>query len=77
MSTFDWRSPRHSASQLINEFVRHHRNGALPIYHDGGGRRPTPDALPGIISYGKSVGYTFVPATELVNSGTPEPATFG
>jgi peptidoglycan/xylan/chitin deacetylase (PgdA/CDA1 family) len=77
MSTFDWHSPRHPAWQLINEFIRYHRNGAIPIYHDGGGRRPTPDALPGIIDYAKSVGYTFVPATELVNSGTPLPATFG
>ena len=41
MSTFDYLSPRRSASQLINEFVRYHRNGALPIYHDGGNRRPT------------------------------------
>lgn len=75
MSTFDWLSPRRSASQLINEFVRYHRNGALPIYHDGGNRRPTPDALPGIISYGLSVGYTFVTATELVTSGTAQPAS--
>ncbi len=75
MSTFDYLSPRRSASQLINEFVRYHRNGALPIYHDGGNRRPTPAALPGIISYGLSVGYTFVTATELVNSGRPQPAS--
>jgi len=74
MSTFDYLSPRHSASQLINEFVRYHRNGALPIYHDGGNSRPTPAALPGIISYGLSVGYTFVTATELMNSGRPQPA---
>ena len=75
MSTFDYLSPRRSASQLINEFVRYHRNGALPIYHDGGNSRPTPAALPGIISYGLSVGYTFVTATELVNSGRPQPAS--
>jgi peptidoglycan-N-acetylglucosamine deacetylase len=73
MSTFDYLSPRRSASQLINEFVRYHRNGALPIYHDGGNRRPTPAAVPGIISYGLSVGYTFVTATELVSSGRPQP----
>lgn len=75
MSTFDYLSPRRPASQLINEFVRYHRNGAIPIYHDGGNRRPTPDALPGIISYGLSVGYTFVTATELVNSGQAQPAS--
>lgn len=77
MSTFDYLSPRRSASQLVNEFVRYHRNGALPIYHDGGNSRPTPAALPGIISYGLSVGYTFVTATELVNSGRPQPASGG
>lgn len=75
MSTFDWLSPRRSSSQLINEFVRYHRNGALPIYHDGGNRRPTPGALPGIISYGLSVGYTFVTATELVSSGRAQPTS--
>ncbi len=74
MSTFDYLSPRHSSSQLVNEFIRYHRNGALPIYHDGGNRRPTPGALPGIIAYGLSVGYTFVTATELVSSGRPQPA---
>lgn len=75
MSTFDYLSPRRSASQLVNEFVHYHRNGALPIYHDGGNRRPTPDALPGIIAYGRSVGYTFVTATELVSSGHQQPSS--
>ncbi|MBG7605965.1 MAG: polysaccharide deacetylase family protein [Actinobacteria bacterium] len=77
MSTFDYLSPRRSAWQLTDEFVRYHRNGAMPIYHDGGNRRPTPDALPSIINYGLSIGYTFVTATELVNSGAPRPARFG
>lgn len=77
MSTFDYLSPRRSAPALVNEFVRYHRNGALPIYHDGGSRRPTPDALPSIISYAKSIGYTFVTATELVNGGTPLPGSYG
>jgi peptidoglycan/xylan/chitin deacetylase (PgdA/CDA1 family) len=75
MSTFDYLSPRRSASQLVNEFVQYHRNGALPIYHDGGNPRPTPAALPSIIAYGLSVGYTFMTATELVNSGRPQPAS--
>ena len=74
MSTFDYLSPRRSASQLVNGFIRRHRNGALPIYHDGGNRRPTPDAVPGIIAYGLSVGYTFVTASELVASGRPQPS---
>ncbi len=75
MSTFDYLAPRHSASQLVSEFTRYHRNGAFALYHDGGNRRPTPDALPSIISYGLSVGYTFVTATELVNSGNPQPGS--
>lgn len=75
MSTFDYLSPRRSSSQLLNDFVRYHRNGAIPIYHDGGNSRPTPGALPGIIEYGRSIGYTFVTATELVNSGRPQPAS--
>jgi peptidoglycan-N-acetylglucosamine deacetylase len=74
MSTFDYLSPRRSSAQLVNEFVRYHRNGALPIYHDGGNRRPTPDAVPAIIDYGLSIGYSFVTATELVNSGNPQPS---
>ena len=77
MSTYDWISPRHSASALFDEFVRYHRNGAFAIYHDGGGRRPTPDALPSIISYGQSLGYEFVTATELVMSGIPQPGGVG
>lgn len=75
MSTFDSLDPRHSASQLVDEFRRYHRNGALALYHDGGNRRPTPAALPSIIAYGLSVGYTFVTATELVNSGRAQPAS--
>jgi len=75
MSTFDYLAPRHSASQLLSEYVRYHRNGAFALYHDGGNRRPTPAALPSIISYGLSVGYTFVTATELVNSGRAQPAS--
>lgn len=73
MQTSDWLSPRRSAAFLINEFRRHHRNGAFPIYHDGDSRRPTTDAVDGIIRAGRSFGYQFVTATELVNAGTPQP----
>jgi len=75
MGTTDWLSPRRSASFLVEEFRRNHRNGALPIYHDGGERRPTADAVEGIIQYGLSIGYTFVTAKELVRSGAPVPGT--
>jgi peptidoglycan/xylan/chitin deacetylase (PgdA/CDA1 family) len=75
MGTTDWLSPRRSASFLVEEFRRNHRNGAMPIYHDGGERRPTADAVEGIIQYGLSIGYTFVTAKELVRSGAPVPGT--
>lgn len=73
MPSSDWLSPRRSASFLINEFRRSHRNGAFPLFHDGDARRPTTDAVDGIIRAGLGFGYQFVTATELVNSGTPRP----
>ncbi|MEO1059243.1 MAG: polysaccharide deacetylase family protein [Actinomycetota bacterium] len=76
MQTFDWISPRYSASAIFSQFTRYLTNGALVLYHDGGGRRPTPDALPSIIEYARARGYEFTTATELVNSGNPRPGTF-
>ena len=76
MQTFDWISPRYSASAIFSQFTRYLTNGALVLYHDGGGRRPTPDALPSIIQYARNRGYEFMTATELVNSGNPRPGTF-
>jgi peptidoglycan/xylan/chitin deacetylase (PgdA/CDA1 family) len=73
MATYDWLSPRHSASALYDEFVRYHRNGAFALYHDGGGRRPTPEALPYIIDYALGSGYELVTATELTTYGDPVP----
>jgi peptidoglycan/xylan/chitin deacetylase (PgdA/CDA1 family) len=70
----DSRSPRPPAWALVNEFKSGLRPGGITLYHDGGNRRPTPDALPGIIDYALSRGYTFVTSTELINSGTPQPA---
>ncbi len=77
MQTSDWQMPRRSAGFLINEFRRHHRNGAFPIYHDGDARRPTTDAVDGIIRAGLGFGYQFVTATELVNAGAPQPGRPG
>ncbi|MEM8621557.1 MAG: polysaccharide deacetylase family protein [Actinomycetota bacterium] len=77
MQTFDWVSPRYSANAIFSQFTRYLTNGALVLYHDGGGHRPTPDALPSIIQYARNLGYEFVTATELVNSGDPRPGTFG
>ncbi len=76
MQTFDWISPRYSASAIFSQFTRYLTNGALVLYHDGGGRRPTPDALPSIIEYARARGYEFTTATELVNSGNPRPGSF-
>lgn len=73
METFDWSSPRHSASALYGEFVRYHHPGAFALYHDGGGSRPTPTALPAIVDYARSLGYTFTTATGLTHRGQPLP----
>ena len=75
MATYDWLSPRRSAYQLWLDFVNHHRNGAFALYHDGGNRRPTPDALPNIIRSGLDLGYGFVTASELMRSGVPQPVS--
>lgn len=73
METFDWLSPRHSASGLYDEFVRYHHPGAIALYHDGGGTRPTPAALPAIIDFAHSLGYRFTTATGLIQRGQPLP----
>nr|AJD73978.1 cellulase/chitin deacetylase [uncultured microorganism] len=75
MDTNDWRTPRRSASNLIDEFGRNLRNGATPIYHDGGARRPTADAVPGFIRIARDRGYELVTVAELVRAGIPQPAT--
>jgi peptidoglycan/xylan/chitin deacetylase (PgdA/CDA1 family) len=73
MSTFDHLSPRYSASTLVSQFVRYHRNGAFAIHHDGGGPRPTRDAIDPIIGFAKSIGYEFVTVDELMRAGRPQP----
>ncbi len=73
LNTYDWISPRHSAAALFNEFVSYHHFGAFALYHDGGGPRPTPVALPMIVDYALSMGYTFTTATELTYHGSPLP----
>jgi hypothetical protein len=75
MNTTDWMSPRRSASYLIQEFASVLHPGGILLYHDGGNRRPTPDALEGMIQIGISRGYRFATATDLVNSGTPQPGS--
>jgi peptidoglycan/xylan/chitin deacetylase (PgdA/CDA1 family) len=77
MSTSDYLSPRWSASSLINQFSRNLRNGSVPIYHDGGGRRPTRDAVASMLDIALARGYTCSTATELVNSGVPVPGIQG
>jgi len=75
MNTSDWKSPRWSANRLIDEFAVGISPGTIALHHDGGGARPTPDALPGMIEVALSRGYTFHTVTELVNSGIPKPGT--
>lgn len=74
--TNDWRGdPRRSAGRLYDEFAGYDWTGGLALYHDGGGRRPTPDAVPGMIELAIARGYSFHTATELVNSGVPRPVS--
>ena len=73
MATSDWLAPRWSASSLVSQFSSTQRNGAFAIYHDGGNRRPTPDALPSMISIAQSRGFQLITATQLVNAGSPVP----
>jgi hypothetical protein len=73
MATSDWVAPRWSASSLVSQFSSTQRTGAFAIYHDGGNRRPTPAAVPRMISIAQSRGYELMTATELVNAGSPVP----
>ncbi len=73
--TNDWRAPRWSAGRLIEEFRGYLAPGWIGLYHDGGGRRPTVDALPEFIRFARSQGYDFVTVTELINIGRPMPVS--
>lgn len=73
MSTSDYVSPRWSAWRLATHFSSNLVSGANPIYHDGGGRRPTRDAVASMVNIAASRGYRCETVTDLANSGVPLP----
>ena len=73
----DWLEPYRSASRLVEDFATHVEPGGFAVFHDAGERRPTADAIPGIVAHARSNGYELMTATDMVNSGTPLPGTVG
>lgn len=77
IDSMDWKSPRISAGSIYNNVIRSIHWGAAPLQHDGGSRRPTPDAQEAIIVELLRQGYEFMTVTDMINSGQPMPGTFG
>ena len=72
----DWKSPRIPASSIVNNVLGPLHPGSIPLQHDGGNRRPTPDAQEAIIQGAKARGYVFNTVTGLINTGIPLPGSF-
>lgn len=72
----DWKSPRIPASSIVNNVLGPLHPGSIPLQHDGGNRRPTPDAQEAIIQGAKARGYVFNTVTGLINTGIPLPGRF-
>lgn len=67
----DWTSPRRSASQLCSHFASTLHPGMIVLLHDGGGPRPTTQAVPCMLDVARSRGYQVVTLAELMRSGRP------
>ncbi|WP_316801133.1 glycosyltransferase [Pedobacter frigidisoli] len=68
----DW-EPGKTADQIFNEVVKQHENGNILLLHDAGGNREaTVAALPRIIRYFKSQGYTFTTVGDLMGKKRAE-----
>lgn len=64
IDTNDWKRP--PTTSIINTVLKHARNGAVVLMHDGGGdRRHTIAALPVILRALKAEGYTLVTLDQL------------
>lgn len=62
----DW-EPGVNADTVFNRVVRYQSNGNIILLHDAGGnRKATVEALPRIITYFKSKGYTFTTVASLL-----------
>ncbi len=73
MTSTDWTLPRRDADELLEDFIGDVRSGTFAIFHDGGRRRPTTDAVPAIIEHAQTSGYALTTVTEMVNGGAPRP----
>jgi len=73
MESTDWIEPPRSASRLVDDFAANVESGTFAVFHDAGERRPTVDAIPGVVAHARSSGYELTTSTDLVNSGTPRP----
>ncbi|WP_191090541.1 glycosyltransferase [Niallia endozanthoxylica] len=61
----DWNGK--SAEEIVKETIAHVQNGQIILLHDSGGdRTPTIEALPKIIEWLQTNGYSIVPVSELV-----------
>lgn len=76
-NTTDYLSPRIPVSEIYAQHVNGLKKGGIELNHDGGNARPTPDAYDSMLQYSASVGITSVTIDELVNGGTPQPASGG
>lgn len=73
IDTIDWRGD--SASTITNKVVNNVVPGAIILMHSGQATN-TPEALPGMISKLKAMGYQFVPITKLLTyQGTSSSTT--
>jgi len=71
----DWRSPRASASTLCARYRYALKPGAIILLHDGGGYRPTTDALACMLQYTRQQGYTVVHLGDLLSGNFTGPST--
>jgi chitin deacetylase len=68
VDTEDWKKP--PVTSIINRALTGAKPGAVMLMHDGGGNRDkTIQALPGVISRLRALGYTFVTLDELFAKG--------
>jgi peptidoglycan/xylan/chitin deacetylase (PgdA/CDA1 family) len=65
----DWRSPRISSWTICDRFKRSLHPGYIALLHDGGSHTQTVNAMPCILSYARSQGYTLVTVSQLLTMG--------
>lgn len=66
LDTFDWDGEQNSQEELVEKVIAYHHPGAIILFHDGGEREGTLEALPQIIEFLGEKGYTFTTIDELL-----------